>query len=191
MPLPTSSLFPPASADFLKFPSRRSVVHSTEGIVACSQPLAAKCGLEVLRAGGNAADAAVAVAAGLNLTEPCSTGIGGDMFILYWDAEKKKVHAMNGSGRAGARCTLDTIRKDLGIKDGESGKIPMNSVHSATVPGAPAGWVDTHERFGNPKITMAEILAPAIKLGEEGFPVSEVTAYYVGALPHPSSHASC
>lgn len=120
-------------------------------------------------------------AAGLNLTEPCSTGIGGDMFILFWDAEKKQVHAMNGSGRSGAKCTLDTIRKDLGIKDGEPGKLPVSSVHSVTVPGAPAGWVDTHERFGSSKVTMADILAPAIKLGEEGFPVSEVTAFYVGS----------
>lgn len=78
-------------------------------------------------------------AAGLNMTEPCSTGIGGDMFILYWDAEKKQVQAMNGPGRAGAKCNLETIRRDLGIKDGEPGNIPMTSVHAATVPGAPAG----------------------------------------------------
>lgn len=113
------------------------------------------------------------------MTEPCSTGIGGDMFILFWDAEKKQVKAMNGSGRSSAKCTLDTIRKDLGIKDGEPGKVPMTSVHAATVPGAAAGWVDTHERFGSSKVTMADILAPAIKLGEQGFPVSEVTAHHV------------
>ncbi|KFH42018.1 putative gamma-glutamyltransferase-like protein [Hapsidospora chrysogenum ATCC 11550] len=181
MPLPSASLFPLPSGGFQKFASRRSVVHSTEGIVSCTQPLAAKCGLEVLRAGGNAAaNRRQTIAAGLNMTEPCSTGIGGDMFILFWDAEKKQVKAMNGSGRSGAKCTLSTIRKNLGIKDDEPGKVPMTSVHAATVPGAPAGWVDTHERFGSSKVTMADILAPAIKLGEQGFPVSEVTAHHWG-----------
>ncbi|VUC20980.1 unnamed protein product [Clonostachys rosea] len=177
MPLPTSSIYPPPSADFFKFASRRSVVHSTEGIVACSQPLAAKCGIEILHAGGNAADAAVAVAAGLNITEPVSTGIGGDVFLLYWDAKKQTVQAMNGSGRSGAKCTLDTIRSDLGIKEGQIGKIPSRSVHAATVPGAAAGWYDAHERFGSGKLTLAQVLAPAIKLGEEGFPVSEVASF--------------
>ncbi|KAG6000186.1 hypothetical protein E4U21_005746 [Claviceps maximensis] len=161
------------------FPSRRSVVHSTDGIVACTQPLAAKCGLDVLRAGGNAADAAVAVAAGLNLTEPCSTGIGGDMFILFYDASTKKVQAMNGSGRAGRRCTVDAVCKDLGIPDHmrARAKIPVTSVHTVTVPGAAAAWVDTVERFGSGRVDMQRILAPAIELGEKGFPVSEVSAH--------------
>jgi gamma-glutamyltranspeptidase/glutathione hydrolase len=101
------------------------------------------------------------------------------MFCLFYDAETKKVLALNGSGRAGAKCTLETIRKDLGLKDGESGKIPMTSVHSVTVPGAPAGWIDTVERFGSGKLTMEQILAPVIKLGEEGFPVSELTSTFV------------
>ncbi|KAI6784020.1 putative gamma-glutamyltransferase-like protein [Emericellopsis cladophorae] len=180
MPLPTSSVFAPPSGDVFKFASRRSVVHSTQGVVACTQPLAAQCGLDVLRKGGNAADAAVAVAAGMNVTEPCSTGIGGDMFILYYDAEKKTVSAMNGSGRSGSKCNLSTVRQSLGIKDGESGKIPMKSVHAVTVPGAAAGWVDTVERFGNRKLSLKEILAPAIKLAEDGFPVSETTAYAWG-----------
>lgn len=92
------------------------------------------------------------------------------MFILFWDAANKKVHAMNGSGRSGAKCDLETIRKDLGIKDGESGKIPMSSVHAVSVPGAAAGWVDTVERFGSGKLDMSAILDPAIKLGEKGFP---------------------
>ncbi|KPM44936.1 hypothetical protein AK830_g1584 [Neonectria ditissima] len=177
MPLPTSSVYQPSSANFLKFPSRRSVVHSTQGIVACPQPLAANCGLEVLRAGGNAADAAVAVAAGLNVTEPCSTGIGGDMFILFYDAATKQVKAMNGSGRSAAKATLETIRKDLKVPDNTVGDIPMKSVHAVTVPGAAAGWVDTVERFGSGKLTLSQILEPAIKLGENGFPVSEVASH--------------
>ncbi|KAI0009941.1 gamma-glutamyltranspeptidase [Xylariaceae sp. FL0662B] len=178
MPLTTPSVFPPPSAAFAKFPSRRSVVHSTKGIVSCTQPLAAKCGIDVLEAGGNCADAAVAVAAGLNMTEPCSTGIGGDMFCLFYDAKTKKVSAMNGSGRSGAKCTLERIRSSLGLKDGESGKIPMSSVHAVSVPGAAAGWCDTVERFGSGKVSMQQVLAPAIELGEKGFPVSEGVAYF-------------
>ncbi|KAI6084687.1 gamma-glutamyltranspeptidase [Hypoxylon rubiginosum] len=178
MPLTTPSIFPPESHVFQKFPSRRSVVHSTKGIVSCTQPLAAKCGIQVLEAGGNCADAAVAVAAGLNMTEPCSTGIGGDMFCLFYDAKTKKISAMNGSGRSGNKCTLDTIRNSLGLKDGEFGKIPMSSVHAVSVPGAPAGWVDTVERFGSGKVSMEQILAPAIELGEKGFPVSEGVAFF-------------
>ena len=101
------------------------------------------------------------------------------MFILFWDAAAKKVHAMNGSGRSGANCTLETIRKDLGLNDGQAGQIPTTSVHAVTVPGAPAGWVDTVERFGSGKLDMGQILAPAIQLGEKGFPVSQTTSYYV------------
>ncbi|KAK2061809.1 gamma-glutamyltranspeptidase [Colletotrichum caudatum] len=177
MPLTTESLHSAQAAEFARYASRRSVVHSTKGIVSCTQPLAAKCGIEVLRAGGNAADAAVAVAAGLNMTEPCSTGIGGDMFILFYDAATGKVSAMNGSGRSAKKATLEAVRKDLGIADGASGKIPMKSVHAVTVPGAAAGWVDTIERFGSGKVSVEQALAPAIELGEKGFPVSELTSH--------------
>jgi gamma-glutamyltranspeptidase/glutathione hydrolase len=113
------------------------------------------------------------------MAEPCSTGIGGDMFILFWDAATKSVKAMNGSGRSGAKCTLEAIRKDLNLDGSAGGDIPNSSVHAATVPGAPAGWVDTVARFGSGKVSMAEILAPAIKMGEQGFPVSEVAAVSV------------
>ncbi|KIL90327.1 gamma-glutamyltranspeptidase [Fusarium avenaceum] len=177
MPLPTSSIYEPPSAGFTGFPSRRSVVHSTEGMVAAPQPHAAKCGLEVLRAGGNAADAAVAVAAGLNVTEPVSTGIGGDMFLLYFDAATKQVKSLNGSGRSGAKQTLETIRKSLKIPDGKVGEIPTHHVHAATVPGAAAGWVDTVERFGSGKLSLSQILEPAIKLAENGFPLTEIASH--------------
>ncbi|KAL2278870.1 hypothetical protein FJTKL_14047 [Diaporthe vaccinii] len=173
MPLPTKDLFPPGRPIFAKFSSRRSVVHSTKGIVACTQPLAAKCGIEILDAGGNAADAAVAVAAGMNMTEPCSTGIGGDMFCLFYDAKTSKVSALNGSGRSGAKCTLDQLRQDIGRNVTD---IPDRSVHAVTVPGAAAGWVDTVDRFGSGRLSMEQILAPAVKLGEEGFPVGELTS---------------
>ena len=121
----------------------------------------------------------MAVAAAINVTEPGSTGIGGDMFCLYYDAKTKKVSAMNGSGRSGSGVTLEKIRKDLNIPDGESGQIPMDSVHAATVPGAAAGWVDCHQRFGSGKVTLEQVLAPAIDLAENGFPVSELSATFV------------
>ncbi|KAI0390265.1 gamma-glutamyltranspeptidase [Xylariaceae sp. FL0594] len=181
MPLTTPSVFPPGSDAFAKFASRRSVVHSTKGIVACSQPLAAKCGIEILDAGGNCVDAAVAVAAGLNITEPCSTGIGGDMFCLFYDAKTKKISALNGSGRSGAKYTPERIRQSLGIPDGGEGSIPMDSVHAVSVPGAAAGWCDSVARFGSGRVTMEQILAPAIELGEKGFPVSEGVAYFWNA----------
>ncbi|PHH51924.1 putative gamma-glutamyltransferase YwrD [Ceratocystis fimbriata CBS 114723] len=160
------------SGETLHFNSRRSVVYSAKGIIACTQPLAAQCGLKVLQAGGNAADAAVAVAAGLNMTEPASTGIGGDMFMLYYDAITGKVSALNGSGRSGEKYTLERTRRDLGLAEDTNGleRIPMTSVHAVTVPGAAAGWVDAVEQFGSGKVSLEDILMPAIELGESGFP---------------------
>ena len=190
MPLNARAIFPSSDPDFVAFPSRRSVVHSTNGIVACTQPLAAQAGQRILRAGGNAADAAVAVAAALNMTEPSSTGIGGDMFCLFYNAKTKKVHALNGSGRSPGNVSLEGLRKDLGLKPGENGKIPMTSVHSVTVPGAAAGWVDTVDKFGSGKLSLEDILTPAIELGEEGFPVSELSAYFVRPQSGPGSLSS-
>ena len=179
MPLDARAIYPASDPDFVTFPSRRSVVHSTNGIVACTEPLAARAGQRILQAGGNAADAAVAVAAALNMTEPSMTGIGGDMFCLFYNSKTRKVHALNGSGRSAAEATLEGLRKDLGLKPGQIGKIPMNSVLAVTTPGAAAGWVDTVEKFGSGKVTMEDILKPAIELGEQGYPVSELSAYLV------------
>ena len=150
------------------FNSRRSPVYGTRGAVASSQPLASEAGMRVLQRGGNAADAAVAVAAALNVTEPCSTGMGGDCFALYYDASKSRVLGMNGSGRAPAGLTPERLAAD-GFT-----KMPLNGVHTVTVPGAVAGWVDTIEHFGT--LTMKDVLAPAIELAEGGFPVSPLTA---------------
>jgi gamma-glutamyltranspeptidase/glutathione hydrolase len=102
------------------------------------------------------------------------------MFCLFYNAKTKKIEAMNGSGRASMKSTLEAVRKDLGLKDGETGKIPQNSVHAVTVPGAAAGWVDTVERFGSGKLSLEQILAPAIELAENGFPVSEIASKMVG-----------
>ena len=198
MPLNASAIYPSSDPEFIAFPSRRSVVHSANGIVACTQPLAAQAGQRILRQGGNAADAAVAVAAALNMTEPSSTGIGGDMFCLFYDAAEKevgkRVKALNGSGRSAGNGSLEQMQKDLAeAKNPQYQGIPMTgkgSVHSVTVPGAAAGWVDTVERFGSGKVTMEDILTPAIELGEEGFPVSELAATFVSARRHFGAHHS-
>ena len=122
------------------------------------------------------------------MTEPCSTGIGGDMFLLYYNAETKTVSALNGSGRSGAAANLDRMRSELGIADGEKNrKIPMDSVHSVTVPGAAAGWADAVERFGSGRVSLEEVLMPAVELGEGGFPVSETAAHFV-SLPAVSTY---
>lgn len=101
------------------------------------------------------------------------------MFCLYYDAKTKKVSALNGSGRSGENVTLEKVRKDLNLADGQHGQIPMDHVLAATVPGAAAGWVDCVERFGSGKVSMEEVLAPAIELAEKGFPVSELSATFV------------
>lgn len=102
------------------------------------------------------------------------------MFCLFYDAKTKKVSALNGSGRAGGKCTLETIRESLGLPAGDTGgKIDMQSVHAVTVPGAAAGWCDTVARFGSGKVSLEQILAPAVELGEKGFPVSELVTHYV------------
>ncbi len=109
------------------------------------------------------------------------------MFCLFYNAKTKKIEAMNGSGRASAKSTLEAVRKDLGLKDGEAGQMPMKSIHAVTVPGAAAGWVDTVERFGSGKLSLAQILAPAIELAEQGFPVSEISSHLVSvSIPRES-----
>lgn len=154
------------------FNSRRSPVYSRRGIVATSQPLATAAGLEVLSKGGNAADAAVAAAAALNVTEPTSTGIGGDMFALYFDAQTQQVTALNGSGRASSALTLDRLKREGLLAD----SLPFYHPHTVTVPGACAGWCDLIAKHGS--LSLTEILAPAIRLADEGFPVAPITAHF-------------
>jgi len=154
------------------FTSRRSPVYGRNGIVATSQPLATAAGLEILARGGNAADAAVAAGAALNVTEPTSTGIGGDMFALYYSADTGRVTALNGSGRAPAALTLDRLKREGLLADA----LPPFHAHTVTVPGACAGWCDLIVKHGS--LSMADILAPAIRLAEEGFPVAPITAHF-------------
>ncbi len=154
-----------------EFNSRRSTVYGRGGMVASSQPLATAAGLEILSRGGNAADAAVASAAALNVTEPTSTGLGGDMFALFYDAKTGQVTALNGSGRAPAALTLERVQKE-----GLGAGIPPYHPYTVTVPGACAGWCDLIARHGT--LSLAEILAPATRLAEAGFPVAPLTSYF-------------
>ncbi|MBI5292353.1 MAG: gamma-glutamyltransferase family protein [Chloroflexi bacterium] len=156
------------------FDSYRSPVLATRGMVASSQPLASQAGLSILMRGGNAADAAVATAAALNVTEPTSTGIGGDCFALFYDARAQTVSALNGSGRAPAALTIELIRRQ-GLANGDEIADPFHP-HCVTVPGACAGWADLVERHGTMPFSI--VLAPAIRLAEEGFPVAPLTSHF-------------
>lgn len=148
------------------FKSRRSMVVARRGMVAASNPLAAQAGLNILRMGGNAADAAIAVAAVLNVTAPASTGVGGDCFALYYDAATRKITALNGSGRAPAALKLEDLRARGWPR------IPDRSPDAVTVPGAVMGWHDLITRHGT--MTLADVLADAIHYARDGFPVSPV-----------------
>ncbi len=158
-----------------EFNSRRSPVVARKGMVASSQPLATMAGVRILQAGGNAADAAVATAAALNVTEPTSTGLGGDVFALFYDAKTQHVSALNGSGRAPAALTIDLIQKQNLQSPNHQIANPYHA-HNITVPGACAGWFDLIARHGT--MPMRDILAPAIELAETGFPVAPITSYF-------------
>ena len=101
------------------------------------------------------------------------------MFCLFFDAKTKKVHALNGSGRSPKNTTLEQVKGELVLSSSERGNLPTHSPLSVTVPGAPGGWVDTIEKFGSGKLSLEQILTPAIEMGEEGFPVSELAAMQV------------
>lgn len=118
----------------------------------------------------------MATAAALAVTEPASTGIGGDMFCLFYDAKQKRTRALNGSGRSASKASLQDVREALGLKDGQKGVIPRTSGLAVSTPGAAAGWVDTVEKFGSGKLSLQQILQPAIDLAEEGFAVHQISA---------------
>ncbi len=151
----------------------RSEVIGAQGMVATSQPLAAQIGLEILRQGGNAMDAAIAVNAAMGLMEPTGNGIGGDLFALIWHEESGKVFALNASGRSPLGLSLEQLKAELEKKGAEG--IPPSSLLSVSVPGAVDGWFEIHEKFGS--LSMEHILAPAIFYAENGFPVTEVIAH--------------
>ncbi len=150
------------------FRSGRSVVLATHGMVATSHPLAAQVGLDVLKAGGNAIDAAIATNAAIGLMEPMSCGIGGDLFALVWEAKTGRLHGLNASGRMPGRATRQWFAGQ-GHRE-----IPDLGPLSWSVPGCVDGWAELHKRFG--KAPWVSLLEPSIRYAEEGFPVTEVIA---------------
>lgn len=146
----------------------RSMIVAKHGIVATSQPLAAQVGLDVLKRGGNAADAAIAANAAIGVVEPMSCGIGGDLFVIYWDAKTQKLYGLNASGRSPYDLNREVFQQK-GLKE-----IPDQGPLSWSVPGCVAGWEDLQKRFGTRPLS--ELLAPAIELAADGFPVSEIIA---------------
>lgn len=147
------------------FPAtNRPDVRGTRGAVAAGHPLAAAAGIDVLRRGGNATDAALAMAGVLAVARPHMNGVGGDAFALFYDGASGEVHALNGSGRAGAKAEPSFFR------DRGHDAVPETGPMSVSVPGAVAAWVDAHSRFGS--LPLDELLAPAIDYAHDGFPVS-------------------
>ncbi len=145
------------------YPSRRNVVYAKNGMACTSAPLGAQVGLEVLRSGGNAVDAAVAMAAGMPLFEPTGNGLGSDAFALIWVEKEKRLYGLNASGAAPAALSADIV-KDIGFT-----QMPKEGWIPTMVPGAPAGWAEAHRRFGTKPL--AELFAPAITYACQGVPV--------------------
>ncbi|MEM8665936.1 MAG: gamma-glutamyltransferase [Planctomycetota bacterium] len=148
----------------------RSTVISTGGMVATSHPLAASVGLDILKDGGNAVDAAIATNAMLGLVEPMSCGIGGDLFVIYWDAKTQKLYGLNASGRSPYALNRDVFAEQ------ELEQIPITGPLSWSVPGCVDGWFELHARFG--RHGFDKILKPSIDYGRNGFPVTEIIAGY-------------
>ena len=154
----------------------RSEVIAQHGMVCTSHPLATQIGLDILKAGGTAVDAAIAANAALGLMEPVSNGIGGDLFAIVYDAKSGKLYGLNASGRSPLGLSYDQFKSEL-AKIG-SKTIPPVGFLPISVPGCVDGWFELHKKFG--KLPMTDILAPTIKYAEEGHPVPELIAYYLG-----------
>jgi gamma-glutamyltranspeptidase/glutathione hydrolase len=148
--------------------ARRSTVYAPNAAIATSQPLATSAGLAVLLGGGNAIDAAVTAAAVLNATEPHMTGMGGDMFAIVWSVRDQKLYGLHANGRAGSLMTREEL-----VRRGREA-MPNGGPEAVTVPGALSGWAALLERFGS--LSLGEALAPAIRIAEEGFPVTPIIA---------------
>jgi gamma-glutamyltranspeptidase/glutathione hydrolase len=148
------------------FKAGRSIVLAPHGMVATSHPLAAQVGLDILRHGGNAVDAAIATNAALGLMEPMSCGIGGDLHALVWDAGSQQLHGLNASGQSPYRATRQVFA-DKGLTE-----IPLQGPLSWSVPGCVDGWEQLQTRFGSRPL--GDLLEPAIRYAEHGFPVTEI-----------------
>ena len=148
----------------------RSMVITDRGIVATSHYLASQAGAQILARGGSAMDAAIAANAVLGVTEPMMNGVGGDLFLIYWDAKAGKLYGLNASGWAPKKLTIDFLTQQ-GITS-----MPREGIHSVTVPGAVDGWSQSHHRFG--RLPWKELFAPAIYYAEHGYAVPEIIHDY-------------
>ena len=148
----------------------RSMVITRQGIVATEHPLASQIGATMLAQGGNAVDAAVAANAAMGVFAPMANGMGGDLFVMVYEARTGKLYGLNASGWAPAGLTPEFLRSK-GVSE-----MPQSGIHSVTVPGAVDGWDKLLKRFGRKRLP--EVLAPAIRYAEDGFPVSEIFASY-------------
>ncbi|MDP3070185.1 MAG: gamma-glutamyltransferase [Opitutaceae bacterium] len=151
----------------------RSPVLAQHGLVCTSHPLASQIGLDVLKAGGSAVDAAIAANAALGLMEPTGNGLGGDLFAIVWDAKGKKLHGLNASGRSTLGLSAAQLQAEL-AKLGRT-TLPSRGLLTVSVPGAVDGWFELHGKFG--RLPMRDVLAPAIRYAEEGFPVTQFIAH--------------
>src|SRR5580765_7431109 len=152
----------------------RSDVLARHGIVCTSVPAATEVGIDILKHGGSAVDAAIAANATLGLMEPVSNGIGGDLFAIVYSAKENKLYGLNGSGRAPLGLSYDQMRAELAKLHRET--IPPLGMLPISVPGTADAWAELHKKFG--KLKLSDDLAPAIRYAEEGFPVTELIAYY-------------
>src|SRR6516162_11807211 len=157
----------------------RSEVLARHGMVCTSVPAATQVGLDVLKKGGSAVDAAIAANSTLGLMEPVSNGVGGDLFAIVYSAKENKLYGINGSGRSPLGLSYDQMKAELAKLHRET--IPPTGMLPISVPGCVDAWAELHKKFG--KLKLSDDLAPAAHYAEEGFPVTELIAYYWAFAP--------
>lgn len=162
---------PEFNPTYQRYPSQRYPLYARGGMVNCSSPQAAAAGLDVLKKGGNAMDAAVAAAAALTVVEPSANGIGADAFALVWSEKDQKLYGLNSSGPAPMGISIEKVLEDKKDKDG---KMPVMGWTPVTVPGAPMAWKELNNRFG--KLSLAEDLEPAVRYARDGYPLAATLA---------------
>ena len=174
----TAGSIPPLEAQIDRIVGKdfatRSEVLATHGMVCTSAPAATEVGVEILKRGGSAVDAAIAANATLGLMEPVSNGIGGDLFAIVYSAKENKLYGINGSGRSPLGLSYEAMKSELAKLHRES--IPPHGMLPITVPGCVDAWAELHKKFG--KLKLGDDLAPAIRYAEEGFPVTDLVSYY-------------
>src|SRR6476661_2202290 len=152
----------------------RSEMLARHGMVCTSVPLATQVGLDILKRGGSAVDAAIAANATLGLMEPVSNGVGGDLFAIVYSAKENKLYGLNGSGRSPLGLSYDQMKAELAKLNRKT--IPPRGMLPISVPGCVDAWSELHKKFG--KLKLSDDLAPAAKYADEGFPVTELIAFY-------------